>query len=285
MKEDIDDICLEPRRPFRPAVHTLNDITARSSARRQLELAGTVHFPTAKVMDTMRTDRRFVFGEAIDMKGPLESPAEEITRLRGCLNDLIRITTLPALSMAGEPSRIGATLLDLLIGMLPLSFAFVRLNDPEGGPPREETRVAAPLEDSTREYWIRQALEAALGDASLKSPLNARVSIGGVEFSIASTPLGFQGELGVIVAASQKLDFPEQIEALFLAVAANQATIALQQARLFIAQRKREFATPKDESERSERESWRIIDSIPGPIALLKKSGDVDMVNRTAVLL
>jgi PAS domain S-box-containing protein len=28
------------------------------------------------------------------------------------------------------------------------------------------------------------------------------------------------------------------------------------------------------------RESWRIIDSIPGPIALLKKSGDVDMVNR-----
>jgi PAS domain S-box-containing protein len=28
------------------------------------------------------------------------------------------------------------------------------------------------------------------------------------------------------------------------------------------------------------RESWRIIDSIPGPIALLRKSGDVDMVNR-----
>jgi len=219
-------------------------------------------------------------GQGTDMTAPLKSPAEEITRLRGCLNDLVRITTLPAFSTGGEPSRIGSALLDLLIGMLPLSFAFVRLNDPEGGPPREETRLAEPLEDSTRAYGIRQALEASLGDASLKSPLNARVSIGGVEFSIVSTPLGFQGDLGVIVAGSQKLDFPEQTEALLLAVAANQATTALQQARLFIAQRTCEFATPKDETERSERESWRIIDSIPGPIALLKKSGDVDMVNR-----
>ena len=219
-------------------------------------------------------------GQGTDMKGPLESPAEEITRLSGCLNDLIRITTLPALSTGGEPSRIGSTLLDLLIGMLPLSFAFVRLNDPEGGPPREEARVGGPLKVSTRAHGIRQALEVSLEDVSPKWPLNARVSIGGVEFSIASTPLGFQGELGVIVAGSQKLDFPEQTEALLLAVAANQATIAMQQARLFIAQRTREFATPNDESERSERESWRIIDSIPGPIALLKKSGDVDMVNR-----
>jgi hypothetical protein len=88
-------------------------------------------------------------GQGTDMKGPLESPAEEITRLSGCLNDLVRITTLPALSTGGGPSRIGSSLLDLLIGMLPLSFAFVRLNDPEGGPPREEARVAEPLKDSS----------------------------------------------------------------------------------------------------------------------------------------
>ena len=47
-----------------------------------------------------------------------------------------------------------------------------------------------------------------------------------------------------------------------------------------LAQRTRELATPKDESERSERESWRIIDSIPGSVALLTKTGEVDMVNR-----
>jgi PAS domain-containing protein len=41
--------------------------------------------------------------------------------------------------------------------------------------------------------------------------------------------------------------------------------------------------TTRDESERSERESWRIIDSIPGLIALLTKTGEVDMVNRQLV--
>ena len=107
-------------------------------------------------------------GQGADMKDPLESPAEEITRLSACLNDLVRITTLPALSTGGEPARIGSSLLDLLIGMLPLSFAFVRFNDPEGGPPREEVRVAEPLKDSTRAHRIRRALEASLGDASLK---------------------------------------------------------------------------------------------------------------------
>src|SRR5215472_8996773 len=38
--------------------------------------------------------------------------------------------------------------------------------------------------------------------------------------------------------------------------------------------------TTNDELEKSERQSWRIIDSIPEPIATLTKTGDVDMVNR-----
>jgi hypothetical protein len=36
------------------------------------------------------------------MEAPLESAADEVTRLRGCLNDLSSITALPALS-TGEP--------------------------------------------------------------------------------------------------------------------------------------------------------------------------------------
>src|SRR5262249_35935039 len=158
--------------------------------------------------------------------------------------------------------------------------AFIRLNDPDGGPSVEMARVGRPLEDSTCAREIGQALEGSLGDAPLKWPLNARASIGGVEFSIASTPLGFQGDLGVIVAGSQNLDFPEQTDALLLAVSANQATIGLQQARLLIAQRTREPASADDESEREERESWRLIDSIPGPIATLTKTGAVERVNR-----
>src|SRR5262249_18367268 len=85
-----------------------------------------------------------------DVDAPLESPAEELTRLRDCLNDLCRIMALPA---SGEPSRIVETLLDALAGALRFSFTFVRLNhlegQPEGAPPIEMTRVAGPLEEST----------------------------------------------------------------------------------------------------------------------------------------
>jgi PAS domain S-box-containing protein len=52
------------------------------------------------------------------------------------------------------------------------------------------------------------------------------------DVSIVSLPLGLQGELGEIVAAAERADFPRQTEALLLSVAANQASIGLQEARL-----------------------------------------------------
>ncbi|MFY9976844.1 MAG: PAS domain S-box protein [Candidatus Sulfotelmatobacter sp.] len=52
------------------------------------------------------------------------------------------------------------------------------------------------------------------------------------DVSIVPLPLGLHGELGVIVAASGRTDFPLQTEALLLSVAANQASIGLQEARL-----------------------------------------------------
>jgi PAS domain S-box-containing protein len=214
------------------------------------------------------------------MEPPLESPAQEITRLRGCLNDLARITALPVLSTGGEQSQICSALLDLLIGMLPLSFAFVRLNDPEGGSPVEMMRVGQPSENPTCPREIGQALDASLGDAPLKWPPNARVSIGAIDFSIMSTGLGIQGELGVVVAGTQKVDFPEQTEALLLDVAANRAASGLQQARLLTAQRARELATANEALTESELEARLILDNIPGFIALLTKSGEVVMVNR-----
>ena len=51
------------------------------------------------------------------MAPPLESPAEEVTRLRDSLNDLRGIMALPALWMGGEPPRIVNTSLDALLGL------------------------------------------------------------------------------------------------------------------------------------------------------------------------
>ena len=51
------------------------------------------------------------------MESSLESPAEEVTRLRDSLNDLRGIMALPALWTGGEPPRIVSTSLDALFGI------------------------------------------------------------------------------------------------------------------------------------------------------------------------
>lgn len=42
--------------------------------------------------------------------------AEEITRLRDCVNDLVSIMALPAQWTGGEPAQIVSTVLDALLG-------------------------------------------------------------------------------------------------------------------------------------------------------------------------
>src|SRR6476659_7206911 len=93
-----------------------------------------------------------------------ESQAEEITRLRGCLNDLVRIAALPVPSTGGDPSAVVSTLLDALVGMLPLSFSVVRLDDGEAGPSLEMARVAESLPDAAYGREIGEALKVRLGD-------------------------------------------------------------------------------------------------------------------------
>jgi GAF domain-containing protein len=65
-----------------------------------------------------------------------------------------------------------------------------------------------------------------------------RTRIGDEDISILPLSLGLQREIGVIVAGSQGADFPQQTERLVLSVAANQAAIGLQEARLLSEQKR-----------------------------------------------
>ena len=62
--------------------------------------------------------------------------------------------------------------------------------------------------------------------------------LGEGDISIVPLRLGLQGEIGVIVAGSERADFPGQTERLLLSVAANQASIGLQEARLLSEQKR-----------------------------------------------
>src|ERR1700675_4026115 len=56
-----------------------------------------------------------------DMEVQLEDPAQEIKRLKRCINDLMSLA-LPAIWRGSEPSQIVQTLLDVLLRMLNLDF-------------------------------------------------------------------------------------------------------------------------------------------------------------------
>jgi PAS domain S-box-containing protein len=228
-----------------------------------------------------------------------ESPAQEAARLRGCLNDLVSLTALPALWAGAGAPRIAGTLLDALGEMLGPAFVYVRLDDPEGGPAVEWMRTAAPL------AGIADA--RALGDALDGQPGAARASVGGTGVWLASAPLGLHGELGVIVAGSHRPGFPGQTERLLLDVAAGQASMGLRQARLLdererlarsldarVAERTRELAAANErlrdevaerrraeDALRGNEQKWRlIVDNIPGLVGLLDAAGGVEIVNR-----
>jgi len=122
--------------------------------------------------------------------------------------------------------------------MLLLDLVSVRLTDLAGDAPVELVRIAELRGPMPPVHEICDALSQCLEDDSRKWPPLLRSLMGEEDVSIVPLPLGLQGELGVIVAAAQRRDFPRQTEALLLSVAANQASIGLQEARLLSHQKR-----------------------------------------------
>jgi PAS domain S-box-containing protein len=172
------------------------------------------------------------------MEADMEQAANEIKRLKACINDLISVQALPAIWSGGKPSQIVSALLDMLLEMLSLDFAYARLKDSTGGAPLEMVRLAQDRNLTTAPQMIGSALNSWLDDSPHPSPLLMRNPIGDGDVSVLLLRLGLQAEMGVFVAGSRRADFPTQTERLLLNVAANQAAIGLQEARLLGEQKR-----------------------------------------------
>ena len=213
-----------------------------------------------------------------------------------------------------ESAQIVSTLLDVLVGMLRLDFAYARLTDSIGDAPIEMVRLAQPRTPAVRPQEIGQVLNFRLGDDRQKWPVRVRNPVGDGDVWIMPFRLGLRDAIGVIVAASQRADFFGETERLLLRVAANQAAIGLQEARLLseqkrvardldqrVAQRTEELAAANEELKRevedrkqaeeklqrseaairASEESLRLIlDTIPGFVCTLNAAGEVELLNR-----
>src|SRR5271166_5122615 len=182
-----------------------------------------------------------------DMDVQYEQTAGEIKRLQRCINDLVSLLALPAIWSGGDISQVLDTLLNTLMRMLRLDLVSVRLNLPVVEAPIEIVRVAQPLGPMPPAHEICEALNDSLGDNSRKWPPLLRNLMGDGDVSMVPLPLGLQGELGMIVAAAQRSDFPQQTDALLRSQQKRIAAELDQQ----VAQRTAELAAAE--------ERWRSV--------------------------
>ena len=220
-------------------------------------------------------------------------PAQEVKRLQRCMGDLVSVLALPAIWGETEPSRILETSLDALVELLELDFLYARARVASHEEPIEVLRTAESDSGRNQRDEIRQSLRPWLGEDRPDELRAAGRLIAGREVSILSLQLGIEGSLGLIVAGCQRPDFPQQTERLVMKVAANQVGIMLLQAQLLseqgriaseldqrVAQKTRELAAANAQLQEKESEARLIVDNIPGLIALMSPTGDLEMGNR-----
>src|SRR5690242_1972417 len=137
----------------------------------------------------------------------------EIARLPATFRNLLALTTIPEAWVGREPPAIAADLADLLIESLEMDFAFVRLCDPTGRQVAEVTRGS-----SWKAFpeWLQQRL-AVFGHISRTEIVT---NVGGGEESCRGIviPIGVNSERGLVAAASDRSDFPDQIDQQLLSV-------------------------------------------------------------------
>ncbi len=155
---------------------------------------------------------------------------DEIRRLQGCLNDLISVQSLPAIWRGRGRAETVNSLLDALIRVLHLDFACVRVNASVDGPRFEVARLPSTHGHDGHLHYCR-ALEACLQGDLPTGPVLISNPIGPGDVRVASLRLGFREEAGLLVTASERPDFPTELETVVLHFAANQAAIALQEER------------------------------------------------------
>jgi len=117
--------------------------------------------------------------------------------------------------------------------MLGLDFVYARLSD--SADHLELVRTSSAWGPILQAQEIGKMLQPWLKKGSQSWPHVGRTTFDGQEMSVVSILLGLHGEMGTIVAASRRVDFPQQTEGLVLNVAANQAAIGLREANLLSA--------------------------------------------------
>jgi PAS domain S-box-containing protein len=240
------------------------------------------------------------------MQPQAKDACDQIKRLQRCINDLVSVMALPATWSGVEPSQIVQSLLDSLERLLSLDLVYVCLNDPIAGVSIEKVRTAQGQSLVPNAEEICKIIGHRFNGEAHASLSLLRQPIGNQDIALVPLQLGLHGEIGLIVAGSQRDDFPNQTEKLVLSVAANQAAIGLHEARILaeqkristelderVAQRTREInqsnnelrkeiaerKRAKDELDRSEARYRVVVETASDVVISMDESGVIILAN------
>jgi len=158
--------------------------------------------------------------------------------LQSRINDLVSIQALPAVWSGLQSCDIVGILLEAVVRILDLDFAYACVRDSLVDSSIELIRLpqcrAAPISAEQFRRDLRDYLggELPIRPVAISNPLRQGV------VKIAPFHFGVHDELGLALAASQRSDFPTKNEMLLLRVAGSAAAIGMQEARLLDAHRR-----------------------------------------------
>ena len=202
--------------------------------------------------------------------------ARETEKIKQCLGDLESLLSLPPARPGIEPSEIIGALLSSIICMLDLDFAYVQVAGEDGlfetARIRESRQIAASASELVEE------VEQALGKEGSR-PSSGHIRIGSNTFYFASVSFSIEADPGIVVAACHRPDFPLRTETLLLRVAADQALICLQEARLRPGGKRATDRFDRRLAQRT-RELREMIDTIPALAWSAHPDGSAEFLNR-----
>src|ERR1700675_4173421 len=100
----------------------------------------------------------------------MQNSPQEIKLLQSCINDLTSLLALPAIWSGSDSSQIVITLLDAVVSMLRLDFAYARFLQNGNGSETEVLSLAKPQTTSVLPQDVGLAFKDSLTDASPTSP-------------------------------------------------------------------------------------------------------------------
>jgi two-component system sensor histidine kinase/response regulator len=170
----------------------------------------------------------------------MEPVSDEIRTLRRTMRDLVALSALPAVWAGYRPHQVAEGLADVLLETLRLDLVYLRLPERAEGQEIEVARTAGgpTTPDQTRDLGRALApwLDAGGADPAPSIPNPA----GSGTVRLVVIPIGYDQQVGVLVAGSQQTGFPSEEDRLLLSVGANQAAAVFQQQRAATALRESE---------------------------------------------